>query len=199
VEYAEDKQQTPTQERGGNNDEKRTKRGIWIAVILVLLAAAAVFLLHQFGYLKFPWEKPAVIVAGDLFPGQGDAEDGHLSNMTPEQIKEQMQKAADAAYFSFKINARPEFENGNAAGSLGIENPNHNVYPMVVQIMLDDTDEIIYDSGGVLPNQHIDNAKLSKRLKKGTYKATAYLNAYDPDTKVWQGKQAAALVITVKN
>jgi hypothetical protein len=180
-------------------EDARRKQTVIRIVILILMLLLLLLLLRQCGYFRFPWERSAPIVAGDLFPDLGDAKDGHLADMTPEQILEQMQKAADAAYFSFKINARPEFENGSAAGSLGIENPGYNVYPMVVQIFLDDTGEMIYDSGGILPNQHIDNAKLSKRLTAGAYNATAYLNAYDPDTKVWQGKQAAALIITVAN
>jgi hypothetical protein len=189
----------PEERRKDNNGGARARKRLMRIGALILLLIAILLLLHQCGHLKFPWEKSAAIVAGDLFPGEGDAEDGHLSNMTPEQIKKQMQEAADAAYFSFKINARPEFKDGKSAGTLGIENPSYNVYPMVVQIMLDDSDEIIYDSGGILPDHHIDSAKLSKVLKKGTYKATAYLHAYDPDTKVWQGKQAAALEITIKN
>jgi hypothetical protein len=186
-------------QRCGRKKKSAKRKWIFRILALVLLLLILLRALHACGVYKYPWEKSVPIVAGDLFPDTGDAEDGHLSNMTPEQIKEQMQKLADAAYFSFKINARPEFESGSAAGNLGIENPRYNVYPMVVQIFLDDTGEMIYDSGGIIPDQHIDNAKLSVNLKAGTYKATAYLNAYDPDTKVWQGKQAAALIITVRN
>jgi len=174
------------------------KRAIKIALIVLLLIVLAL-VMHQCGVYKFPWERSAV-VAGNLFPGSGkDANDGHLSNMTPEQIKEQMQRVADASQFSFKINAQPTFANGSAKGNLGIENPNYNVYPMTVQIFLDKDNEKVYDSGGLLPNQHIDNAKLLKNLKAGTYQATAVLNAYDPDTKQWQGKAHAQLKIIVKN
>ncbi|MDR1299853.1 MAG: hypothetical protein LBJ84_06355 [Oscillospiraceae bacterium] len=168
-----------------------------LAAALLLTAA----LLRWQGLFRFSWEHPpppAAIVAGDLFPGQGGAEYGHLPDMTPEQIMEQMQKAADAAYFSFKINARPIFEDGMSKGNLGIENPSYNIYPMVVQIFLDGTNELIYDSGGILPDQHIDNAELATALAAGTYNATAYLNAYDPGTQEFQGKQAATLVITVR-
>jgi hypothetical protein len=166
-----------------------------------LILALAVFALHRAGLLIFPWEGKELypIVAGDLFPGAGDAESGHLPGMTREEILAQMQKAADGAYFSFKINARPVFENGNAAGNLSIENPSYNVYPMVVQIHLDATGEIIYDSGGLYPDHHIASAKLSKALKAGKHNATAYMNAYDPDTLEWQGRQAAGLIITVLN
>jgi hypothetical protein len=188
--------QTPA----GQSGEQRKRKKRWIVLIIVIAALLLAVLLHEAGLYRFPWEHtPAPIVAGDLFPGQGDADDGHLPNMTPEEIMAQMQKVADAAYFSFKINSRPEFENGRAAGTLGIENPNNNLYPMVVQIFLDDTGELIYDSGGLLPDQHIYQAKLLRALPKGEHKATAYLNAYDPDTKEWQGKQAAALNIIVKN
>jgi hypothetical protein len=140
-----------------------------------------------------------MIMAGDLFPELGDAADGHLAGMTREQILEQMQRLADESMFSFKINARPVFTSGNARGNLEIENPNYNIYPMVVQIALDDTEEIIYDSGGILPNQHIENARLNRVLNAGTYRATASMNAYDPQSKIWQGKALAALVITVES
>jgi hypothetical protein len=190
--------ETPAAPTAGVAAAVKLKKRLTVIIALMLAAAVLTFLLHGLGAFKFPWENASAIVAGDIFPGKGDAEDGHLPNMTPEEIRAQMQKEADASYFSFKINARPEFESGSAAGTLGIENPNNNVYPMVVQIFLDDTDELIYDSGGILPNQHIAQAKLKKVLKAGTYKATAYMNAYDPDTKAWQGKQAAALEITVK-
>lgn len=181
-------------------DKKMARKWIIRIFISVILLLLLLMLLHQFGYLRYPWENDSTpIVAGDLFPDGGDAKDGNLSGMTEEEILAQMQKIADASQFSFKINAKPIFENGSSAGNLRIENPNYNVYPMVVQITLDDTGKIIYDSGGILPNQHIDNAKLSSVLSKGTYKATAHLYAYDPDTKVCQGESAAKLTITIKN
>lgn len=180
--------------------EKKNKKK-WLSRILIMLLLIIILILtlHQCRYIKLPSDAPQRIIAGDLFPGQTDAQNGNLPSMTPEEILEQMQRLADASKFSFKINARPVFEDGNSKGTLEIENPNYNTYPMVVQVFLDDTGELIYDSGGIMPNQHIAKAKLTKVLKKGTYKATAYLNAYDPDTKVYKGKSAAELIITIKN
>ena len=184
-----------------DKDKDKNRKRILIIFLAVLVVLASVVLMRQFGLFTFPWEKvpTQVVVAGDLFPGQGGASSGHLPNMTPDQIKAQMQKVADESQFSFKINSRPIFENGSAQGDLGIENPSYNVYPMVVQIFLEDTDEIIYDSGGILPNQHIYTARLLRPLSAGEYRAIAVLNAYDPDTLVWQGKAQAALIITVLN
>jgi hypothetical protein len=180
--------------------KRRSRTIVIVAALLALLAAAVV--LHRLGFYKYPWEHyvPVPIVAGDLFPGaSADAIEGYLANMTVDEIREQMQRVADEGYFSFKINARPVFENGKAAGNLEIENPSYNTYPMVVQIFLDDTEEMIFDSGGILPDHHIDNAELLTVLKAGTYNATAYLNAYDPVSLEWQGKSAAGLIITVQN
>ncbi|MCL2332065.1 MAG: hypothetical protein FWC54_01065 [Actinomycetia bacterium] len=194
-------EETTIPSRSEGKPELRKGRKWALKIVLAALALLLLALaLHQCGYYKLPWEKRGSMVAGDLFPGKGaDVDDGHLKDMTPEEIKAQMQKVADASQFSFKINARPKFENGAAKGNLGIENPRYNVYPMTVEIFLDDTDEKIYDSGGLLPDQHINDAKLLKVLKAGTYKATAVLNAFDPDTKAWQGKAQAALIITVRN
>jgi hypothetical protein len=186
-----------TDARREDKDDKRKKRRR--VLIIILIALVVVILLHELGVLTFPWEhEPRIIVAGDLFPDVGETDDGHLENMSQEDILAQMQKIADASYFSFKINARPVFPDGSAEGNLEIENPNYNVYPMVVQIFLDDTNELIYDSGGILPDRHITKAKLLRDLPAGVHKATAYMNAYDPETKEWQGKQAAALEIEVK-
>ena len=181
-------------------EPKKNKRK-WIIriLILLLLLFMGVLVLHELGYVRFPWDKrEGILVSGNLFPDGGDAEDGGLSNMSEEDLMAQMQKVADASYFSFKINAEPVFEDGKSEGTLGIENPNYNVYPMVVQIKLDKTGELLYDSGGILPNQHIDSAKLTKVLKAGTHPATAYLQAYHPDTEEFIFEQVVVLNIVVK-
>ena len=172
---------------------KAKKQIAIIAAVVIIIAAVAAYVAYGLLNRETAADIPA---QGSILP-PGFAQDGPLPNMSEEEIRKQMQMMADASYFAFKINARPVFERGDAPGSLQIENPSYNIYPMVVQIFLDDTQEMIYDSGGILPNQHVAQAKLSKRLAAGTYDATAYLNAYDPDTNAWLGKQAASLVITV--
>ncbi len=184
--------------RETGNIKKKKKLWIWIAAGVAILLAL-LLVLHQFGYIRFPWDKdkaPALIVSGDLFPGSA-AEDGSLPGMSKEELLAQMQRAADASQFSYKINTRPTFETGQSEGNWNIENPNYNVYPIVVQVVLDDTGDLIYDSGGILPNQHIANAKLDKVLKAGSYSATATIHMYHPQTKLEVGITQAGLVITV--
>ncbi len=178
--------------------EKRQKRRRWAsrALILLIILLLLLIILYLLGFFREP--TITAIQAGDAFPGQTDAEEGLLP-MSDEELLEQMQQEADESYFSFKINSQPVFSDGSSAGTLGIENPNYNVYPMVVQITLDSTGEIIYDSGGIMPGQHIAEAKLATTLSKGEYEATATLYAYDPDTLICQGQSQAVLNITIEN
>lgn len=189
------------EQTGVNRQFEKKKKRKKLVVLLLLLLFSIALILYQFGYLTFPWQNRGIspIVAGDVFPGLGVAEDGYLSGMSEDEIKDQMQRIADASQFSFKINAAPVFENGRSVGDVRIENPNYNMYPMVVQIVLDETGEIIFDSGGIMPNQHIEYGKLTKELSQGVHQATANLYAYDPDTLLAQGQSAAKLTITVKN
>ena len=182
--------------KGGSNPGKK-RLFILIAIFVLAIATTSVFIAVHLAHKELASEAQAEVPSqGSLLP-PGFAEDGPLPGMSDEEIRKQMQMVADASYFGFKINARPVFATGAGEGNLRIENPSYNVYPMVVQIFLDDTQEMIYDSGGILPNQHVDTASLNKRLPPGKYNATAFMNAYDPDNHSWLGKQSAALVITV--
>lgn len=185
-----------------NSQDKKKKWVIRIAIILLLLLILLLGL-RYFGIITFPWEKTAPMIAGDLYPGDGTGNDGHLPGMSEDEIREQMQKVADESYISFKIESRPVFEDGTSVGNLNIENPSYNVYPMVVNIYLmggsGGRGELIYDSGGLSPNQYIGNDKLAKVLSKGEYKAIAVLNFYDPDTSQKIGEHEAELVIIIQN
>ena len=177
--------------------KRKRRKAIFCYFLLPLLATlgltiCVVSLLDS----RPPWETPK---KDNLFPGQGGAEAGHLPNMTEKDIMEQLQKEADSSLFSFKINSQPAFKDGNSEGTLHIENPNHNTYPFVVEIFLNETGEKVYDSGGILPNHHIARAALTKTLPKGSHSATAYINVYDPETMEYLGKTAAELTLTVKN
>ena len=168
-----------------------TKINILAVLSLIIVVALIVFISMQA-------VNNNVIVSGELFPNSGNAVKGHLPKMTEEEVREQMQREADKSVFSFKINPQPIFMNGSGEGTLNIENPHHNIYPFVVKIFLDETGEIIYDSGGILPDHHISTAKLTKVLPKGAYAATAYIHVYDPETSQYSGKSAVELTIIIK-
>ena len=129
----------------------------------------------------------------------GILQEGIIPGYTEEEIKEILQRKADESTFSFEINSRPIFKDGKSEGNLRIYNPPYNKYVIDVEINLDSDNKTIFKSGKIKPNQHIENAKLSKNLKKGQYEATATINAYDSDGETLIGVSAAKLIITVEN
>ena len=176
------------------NTKKDVRRKKVLVVLLILLLTAAATIVWQINSLR-----TNDIISGDMFPGIGGAAEGHLPKMTETEIMQQLQREADRSKFSFKINSRPIFENGAKEGTLQIENPSHNIYPFVVEIFLNETGEKIYDSGGILPNHHIDRAKLTKVLPKGSHTAIAYIRVYDPKTNKYAGQSAAELTLIINN
>ena len=97
-------------------EKKKSKKRLLLLLPLSLLLIASYYLLQTF---KNPQPAaPSPIISGDLFPGQGDAGDGRLPDMAPEDILAKMQEAADASKFSFIINSRPVFKDGKSTGNL---------------------------------------------------------------------------------
>lgn len=193
-------QQTQAAGQGALHANRPTRKWIiYASVILLLVAVIALLLMLRLrGHSTAPAQSSG-IVAGELFPGAGEASSGHLPGMSEQQVKEQMQRVADESKLSFKINARPVFEDGHSQGTLRIENPAHNVYPLVVELFLTATGEKVYDSGGILPDHHISTGALTTALPKGSHEAQAVIHAYDPDTGEQQGRSLVNLTIVVNN
>lgn len=182
------------------NEEEKKKRKKLILIILIIICVLAILALGVIWYMEFGAGKPSEpIVSGDVLPERGEnVEEGTLETMTEDEIREQMQRVADASYLSFKVNARPVFNADTLEGDVSIENPNYNVFPFVVEYYLNANNELIYSSGSLMPNEHIDRDKLGVELKAGQYEATAHIVAYDPDTHKRLGHQQVGLIITIE-
>lgn len=148
--------------RGGNSFIK----GALGALVMLLLIAAVVLILHQRGVFRFPWEpQPIPNVGGRIMEGKMD--------MVSQQ------RIADENMLNIRLGASPKFESGDVEGSITIENVESNGCFMRVEIRLDDTQELIYDSGMMPPNSYIRGDKLLVPLPAGVYPATAAVLTYD--------------------
>ena len=65
-------------------------------------------------------------------------------------------------------------------------------------IALKDGDEVVYESGAIAPDQHIQNIKLSKDLDPGEYPAIATFTGYDRETHKQTGQAAAKITLRVE-
>lgn len=110
---------------------------------------------------------------------------------------EKIEGKLDKTQLAMKINSKITIEDSTSKGKFGIENKSNNVYDMVVKIYLKETNELIYESPMIKPGEKIDEAKLDKKLEKGTYKAIAYFEAYEKEKQ--QGKSGIEIEILVKN
>lgn len=120
--------------------------------------------------------------------GKGDfydelAVEGLLSGRSAEDIATLEAQTVEDGMLQVSINANPVFLNGASEGNLRIENAPGNPYDMRVTITLDEGGTLVYASGGIRPNHHIENAPLSVDLDAGEYLATAKFYAVDENHK----------------
>lgn len=122
---------------------------------------------------------------------------GALPGIDMEQRQKELQQQLDETMVAFSINSSPVFASGRAEGNLMLENPEHNAKLLVVEIHLDSTDEIIYQTKALPVGSYIENARLDKVLDPGTYPATAYFKAYRESDQSFVGQAGAAITISV--
>lgn len=167
----------------------KKKNKLLIIVIVLLLAVVALLLfllLRRDGAENRP---PAMRDA--------NATMGQYEGKTDEEIQEELNRIVEEGMFNISINPEITMASGDSEAELRIENVPGNRYLMSVSITLDDTGEVIYTSGLIEPNYHIQTAPLNVALKKGTYTATAVFTALDPDTEAEVGTAAAKITIQV--
>lgn len=174
---------------GHSKKKKITKIIVIVGVLILILLLAIMFFINN--------NKKTT---GALLPSlDGSLSDGILSGLSPEELERLLQDQADASMFSFQINAKPIFENGQSKGNLQIGNPPSNLHDIQVDINLDSSGELLYKSGLVPPNKHIAEVALSKNLPKGIHKATANINVYQKEPPQLLGQTSAQLYINIQN
>ncbi|WP_139651340.1 hypothetical protein [Raoultibacter phocaeensis] len=175
---APDGQQTEEARRA--NIRRRVLIGV--AVVLVIVALLLLVRSCTGGSLRDP-----------------NAEFGQLENKTQEEIQAELDRVVEEGMFNISITSKVEFADGLSEGELRIENVPGNRYLMQVDITRDDTGELVFRSGMIEPNHHIQKAKLDQDLDPGEYECTALFSAHDPETEDLVGRAGAKLTILVAN
>lgn len=167
------------------NKKKKSERVLKIIITVALLLLSTLFVYHFFG------EKNT---ESDFIIG-ANVQEGTLTNSDIGS-----DGSNGKAAMSISLNGFPVFENGASEGNFNIVNPDSNALYMEVQVRLDETDEVIYESGAIPPGHFITNDRLAKALEKGEHSATAYVTIFDPDNMDANFNSADFnLLVTVKN
>lgn len=171
------------------SSHKGKKKGVLIVIIVIAIVAVIVG-----GYFIYQNIHPKSDFMFDKM-----AQDGFLEGKSQAEIQDILDQVVAEGMFNVCINSNPVFENGQAEGNLRIENVPNNKYYMKVDVILNDTGEVIYQSNGIKQGQFIEKVKLSKDLPAGEYKATARFTAVNPQSMKEEGAAAVELLITVLN
>ena len=134
---------------------------------------------------------------GDSLELADNATMGVLPGIDPAQRQAELQQILDESMISFSINTSPVFETGGAEGNLMLENPATNAKLLVVEIYMDDTQELIYQSKALPAGSYIETTRLDKLLEPGSYAATAYFKAYRESDHSYVGQVGADLTLSV--
>lgn len=175
-------------DNGGNSGKKPNKkktRRIITAIVALLVLLLACFMGYKF------------LNPGDPLENEIKAQLGQLENKSSDEQKAALNEIVEEGTLRVSINMNPVFPNGEAEGSLQIENHPNNHYDIKAIITLDDTGEQVYDSGMMPANSHIQNDVLEINLDAGEYPATATFTAYDPDSGMEIGQVVANIRISV--
>lgn len=110
-----------------------------------------------------------------------DALGGMLSGKSQQEIEDILNAKVEEGMVNIGIQGEPVFEYNGKKGRLGIENIAANRYSFQVDLLLDETGEVIYSSGLIEPGYYIEYVELKKKLDEGDHRATAVFTTYSLD------------------
>lgn len=169
------------------NMQKKTFFAL-VAVILVLATAAgAAFGLHLAQKNRLSYESSAVV--------------GSVGSTTAADLEE-MQKQVDRGMITISINAAPvwDLSDREAGVNWQIENPAEQSTKLIrVEVLRDDTDELIYQTGALRPGTYVTDTQPEVDLPEGSYSCTAYFYSYDIETQELLGKAGAQITLHVQS
>lgn len=154
--------------------EKKEKKGkLQLLVIFLLLAMLALGAGMLYQLMKDD--------AMDRLTRDSLALGGMLPGKTPEEISNLLSEKVEEGMVNIGIAAEPVFEKNGKKGRIGIENIAANHYSFRVTLSMDETREVVYESGLLDPGYYIEFVELNRKLQAGDYPATASIVTYSLD------------------
>lgn len=159
-----------TEEKQRKSSKKNRIQGVVIIVLLILLGLCA----GMFYRMMTDGDKGRLsrdeLALGGMLPGKSQ-----------EEITDLLNAKVEEGMIDIGISAEPIFEENGKKGRLGIENVAANHYSFQVILRLDDSKEVIYESGIIDPGYYVEFIELKQKLQAGDYPATATFTTYSLD------------------
>ena len=178
------------------NTNKTKYTAIALALAVAMLAGSAIMAVGLVENTKKPADVDNDTSAGLVFDEA--AIEGGWESLSQEEVEAKLNEQLEEGMINISMNTSPYFEDGTSKGNLMIVNETINRYPQKVQIIRNDTEEIIYTSGAIAVGSKIEAAALDVDLDAGTYECTALFHNLDNSGNII-GSAGAIITITIKN
>lgn len=126
------------------------------------------------------------------------ASQGQFEGKSKEEIQAALNEEVAKGMMNISIAVTIVFPDGSSEGEARIENIAANPMDQKVTIALQSSGEVVYESGAIAPDQHIQSIKLSRDLDPGEYPAIATFTGYDRETHKQTGQVAAEVTLRVE-
>ena len=103
----------------------------------------------------------------------------------------------DANTLSYRLNPAPVFVKGGEAGDFCLENPAANLYPIQMDVELEDG-TLAASSPVLPPDSHVESIPLLAALPAGVHEAEARIFVLDPDSGEILGYVSCPVTLTVQ-
>ncbi len=178
-----------------NRDAKsRTIVIISVAAVALLVALGIYSIVHM---LHKPASAEESVQSSGLIY-DASAVEGGWETLSQEEIEASLNAKVQEGMINISMNTAPVFPDGQSEGNLMIVNELINNYPQQVQIVRNDTEEVIYTSGAIPVGSKIEKARLQVELEAGTYECTAYFHNLSDAGEIL-GTAGAIITITIQN
>ena len=168
---------------------KKTNKLLAAIIVLLILALAGGGFFAWNMMHKSPYDEKM----------EANAVVGTMPGKSEEQILEELNRKVNEKTIAFSINASPVYKDGKSKGNILFENPKNNDKLTRMELIRDETEELIYKTGLMEPGSYVPEAELLVDLPAGTYVCTAYIYAYRQSDESFLGKVAAGITVTVQN
>ncbi len=164
---------------------RKRRKTKWLFVLLLVIVIMLLLLIICFaplGVKQLVADKQAQKITGEV--------------MTREELRQQLQEAADNSNFRVKLNTAPTSADGKTADWC-IVNSADNSYDMQVTIRTE-SGWILYEGEKLSPGGELLVGPLQTELDNGSYEAVATVTALDRETQEEKGQITVDLTLTVQ-
>lgn len=164
----------------------RRRKALLATLAVLALIAAVLLLIRAFVPGADGWLDPA-------------AEQGRYEGWDEQAVRDDLSRQVEEGMMAVSVSSSIVFEDGTSEGEARIENVPGNRVDQKVVLTLDDTGEVLYESGALAPGTHVQRIRLERDLESGDYAATVVFTGYDRETHEKRGSAGVQVTLHVLN